>query len=550
MAFLKGYWRRLSQRQLLLLTGFVAAFAVGFDGMAQGAMASVQAAPHYTYAMQLGTIDGVVTHATRQGGIVAIYYLGSLCGAFLAGHIADKYGRSKAVYFGAAWAFLGCALECAAQNLNMMLCARIIAGMGAGQLMSTVPTWTAEIAASHHRGKVITATFMANFVGIALIVWLGFGISFTSFGDGSFRWRFVFAANMLPLFILIPLTMMMPESPRWLVKVGRREEALEILALARGEGAHTTKVQHEVNEIIVADELEKESGTHNSYWSMLVGVGYGDLHIARRVQLGFWLQVMCQFCTGIAAVLIYSGYIFALANFNGIKSSWLGAITNTVGIPATLVAIYSMDVLGRRKLAFVGSTLQTLLLFLIGGLMVAIKNNPENANNLGKATASLIPVYMFVFAATWLVIPWVYATEIFPTALRARGNGFNVAGWSIGYGGGGLVIPIMFQNIGANTFFVIGAFQIITIPIIYCFYPETNQRSLESLDLLFASKSPFVWAEEREFAKRINELEHAVEARMARDGMAQSGAEKDLVHTVQVEKLPSETPSLDAEKAV
>ncbi|KAK5241570.1 hypothetical protein LTR40_013154, partial [Exophiala xenobiotica] len=111
MAFLKGYWRRLSQRQLLLLTGFVAAFAVGFDGMAQGAMASVQAAPHYTYAMQLGTIDGVVTHATRQGGIVAIYYLGSLCGAFLAGHIADKYGRSKAVYFGAAWAFLGCALE-------------------------------------------------------------------------------------------------------------------------------------------------------------------------------------------------------------------------------------------------------------------------------------------------------------------------------------------------------------------------------------------------------------------------------------------------------
>jgi hypothetical protein len=108
----------------------------------------------------------------------------------------------------------------------------------------------------------------------------------------------------------------------------------------------------------------------------------------------------------------------------------------------------------------------------------------------------------------------------------------------------------MFQNIGANTFFVIGAFQIITIPIIYCFYPETNQRSLESLDLLFASKSPFVWAEEREFAKRINELEHAVEARMARDGMAQSGAEKDLVHTVQVEKLPSETPSLDADKAV
>jgi hypothetical protein len=303
-----------------------------------------------------------------------------------------------------------------------MLCARIIAGMGAGQLMSTVPSWTAEIAASHNRGKVVTATFMSNFVGISLVVWLGFGISFTTFGNGSFRWRFVFAANMLPIFPLVLLTLMMPESPRWLVKVGRRDEALEIIALARGQDANTIEVQHEFNEIIAADELEKEGAKRNSYWSMLLGIGYGDLHVARRVQLSFWLQVMTQFCTGIAAILIYSGYIFGLAGFNGIKSFWLGCITDTVGIPATLVAIYSIDVIGRRKLAFVGSTIQTILLFLVGGLIIAANNNPDKASAIGKATASLIPVYMFFFSATWLVIPWVYSTEIFPTALRAKGT--------------------------------------------------------------------------------------------------------------------------------
>lgn len=111
MAFLKGYWRRLSQQRLMLLVGMVAAFGVGFDGMAQGAMASVQAAPQYLTLMQLAGPDGVVTHATRQGGIVAIYYLGCCVGAFLAGHIADTYGRSKAVIIGAMWSILGCTLQ-------------------------------------------------------------------------------------------------------------------------------------------------------------------------------------------------------------------------------------------------------------------------------------------------------------------------------------------------------------------------------------------------------------------------------------------------------
>lgn len=305
----------------------------------------------------------------------------------------------------------------------MMLCARIIAGMGAGQLMTTVPSWTAEIAASHNRGKVVTATFMSNFIGIAFVFWLGFGISFTSFGDDTFRWRFVFAANTLPIFPLLVLTLMMPESPRWLVKVDRREEALEVIAKARGsEDFDNVDVQREFNEVLAIDELEKKDTKKNSYWSMLLGTGYGDLHVARRVQLSFWFQVMTQFCTGIAAVLIYSGKIFALAGFDGLKSFWLGGITNTIGIPATFVAIYTIDVIGRRKLAFIGSAIMTVLLFLVGGLMIAVKNNPGNAAATGTATASLIPIYMFVFSATWLVIPWVYSTEIFPTSLRAKGS--------------------------------------------------------------------------------------------------------------------------------
>jgi hypothetical protein len=109
----------------------------------------------------------------------------------------------------------------------------------------------------------------------------------------------------------------------------------------------------------------------------------------------------------------------------------------------------------------------------------------------------------------------------------------------------------MFSNIGYNTFFVIGAFQIITIPIIYCFYPETNQRSLESLDFLFASKLPFVWNEEREFANRIGELESAVEARMAHGkGALSQPSDREKVQTVEIETSASENPSLSADSRV
>lgn len=98
-------------------------------------------------------------------------------------------------------------------------------------------------------------------------------------------------------------------------------------------------------------------------------------------------------------------------------------------------------------------------------------------------------------------------TEIFPTWLRAKGNAFGVAGWAIGYGGGSLLVPVMFAGINEKTYYVFGAAMLAYIPLVYCFLPETAGRTLESIDMLFCSKSAFVWEEEREFQKRMEVLE-------------------------------------------
>ena len=100
------------------------------------------------------------------------------------------------------------------------------------------------------------------------------------------------------------------------------------------------------------------------------------------------------------------------------------------------------------------------------------------------------------------MIPFVYPTEIFPPCLRAKGNAFGVAGWAIGFGGGSLLVPIMFAGINEKTYYVFGAALLIYIPVIYTFFPETAGRTLEEIDFLFASKSMFTWNEEKEFEKR------------------------------------------------
>ncbi|KAF7585600.1 hypothetical protein BBP40_010493 [Aspergillus hancockii] len=489
---------RLEKRNLLIGINSVAALSILFFGYDQGMMAGVNNSKDYIDLMGFGHTemkDGyltpVVTNSLLQGGIVSVYYLGTLFGALLGGWTGDRIGRIKTIATGAIWATLGAALQCSAQNHNWMICSRLINGIGTGILNAIVPVWATETAEHTSRGQFIAIEFTLNIFGVVLAYWLEFGLSFIDGGKSAFRWRFPIAFQIIFLIVLFVAVWFFPESPRWLVKVGREQEARYILGRLRGSSDEdAVRAEAEFRDIQSVAEMEKSMNHSTSYLAMLFGYKTGKLHLGRRVQLVVWLQIMQEW-VGIAGVTVYAPTIFSIAGFDSMKSQWISGLNNVfyMGIAMFLAGGFSRLAIDARA-----------------------DGNLSRASSFGAAAASMVFIFTSVFGATWLTVPWIYPAEIYPLAVRARGNAWGVVGWSIGNGWLTLLCPVMFESIGEKTLYVFAASNVITIPMVWAFYPESNQRTLEDMDLLFAAETPWVWDAERTFARLKAENPGYIEA--------------------------------------
>ncbi|PCG96121.1 Major facilitator superfamily domain, general substrate transporter [Penicillium occitanis (nom. inval.)] len=462
---------RFEKRQLLIAINCAAALSILMFGYDQGLMGGVNNSKNYIDLMKFGytkDVDGsptpVITNSLLQGGIVSVYYLGTLF-------------------------------------------ARAVNGIGTGILNAIIPVWATETSEHTSRGQFIAIEFTLNIFGVVIAYWMEFGLSFIDGGKSAFRWRFPVAFQIIFLLMLFSMIWFFPESPRWLVKVGRDDEARYILGRLRGSTTpeERARADLEFREISHIAELEKSMTHDHSYLAMLFGYKSGKLHLGRRVQLVIWLQIMQEW-TGIAGVTVYAPTIFSIAGYNAEKSQWISGLNNIFYMFSTLICVFTLDRIGRRWTLYWGSIAQAIAMFLAGGLSRLAINasnsgDASKASSYGAGAASMIFIYTAAFGATWLTVPWLYPAEIFPLAVRARGNAWGVVGWSIGNGWLMLVCPVMFNSIGEKTLYIFAACNIITIPMVWALYPESNQRTLEDMDLLFAADTPWNWDAEETFAR-------------------------------------------------
>jgi len=227
--------------------------------------------------------------------------------------------------------------------------------------------------------------------------------------------RFPIAFQILPLLVLFAVVWTMPESPRYLCKVGRDEEARYILGRLRGEtGEDALRADAEFHDIQNIVRHERKTASRNSYFSMLFGLGSGKLHTARRVQLVIWLQVMQEW-VGIAGVTIYAPTIFRIAGFGSQKSQWISGLNNIFYMFSTLICVFTLDRIGRRWTLYWGSVGQGIAMFLAGGMSrlgldATTAGDQGAAGSYGIAAAAFVYLFTFVFGATWLTVPWLYVS--------------------------------------------------------------------------------------------------------------------------------------------
>lgn len=288
----------------------------------------------------------------------------------------------------------------------------------------------------------------------------------------------------------------------------RRDEAIEILCKIRGD--------KDISDPGIAKEVELieavvEASYHkrNNYINIFLGGRYsGKLHLGRRAILGLVLQQIQQW-TGILVMVSWAAKLFELSGFDAYKASWMSGLLNTFGVIGTAAAALVIDRIGRVWSLQISFIIQGVSLFLVAALIKTSQDNAESnpalSQRLGTAGSAFTFSFIFFFCMFNIVPCWIYGTEIWPQEVRAKGYSFTILGWAIGCGVTTFVIPIMLGNIGWWSFIFFGCMNIVCMPIIHLFYPETAGRSLEEVDLLFASDNPLVSKNMKEYDRRVAE---------------------------------------------
>lgn len=413
---------------------------------------------------------------TVRGTVTACYEVGCFFGALCAYFIGERFGRRKMMLGGGYVMVIGTIITVTAfgpgeprgnvGGFVQFIIGRVITGLGNGANTATIPSWVAESSKAHNRGFLICIEASTVAVGTVIAYWLDFGLSYT---DSSVSWRFPIAFQIFFAFILITGVTFLPESPRWLMTHGRDHEAQMVVAALAGVSFDDPVAISEKNKM--ADALAAMDSKRAARKSDILKGGKNQ-HL-RRALVGASTQLFQQL-GGCNAVIYYSTILFEDSiGLTGRLPLILGGVLSCVYAAFALTSFLLVERVGRRKLFLIGTFGQAGSMFIVFACL--------NAGGAENAKGGAVGLFLFIafFGATWLPLPWLYPAELNSMAVRTEANAIStMTNWLSNF----LVVqvlPTMTASIGEYTFLMFAIANMIFLPIIYLFYPETAGRTLE-----------------------------------------------------------------------
>ncbi|KAF4539444.1 Sugar/inositol transporter [Lasiodiplodia theobromae] len=408
--------------------------------------------------------------------VTAIYDVGCFFGAIIAFTIGERLGRKKAVLLGTTVMAVGALIQTSSYGLAQMFVGRIILGFGNGINTATAPIWQTETSQFKWRGKLVILEMTMNIAGFTLVNWINYGLSFRG---GSVAWRFPLAFQFFFIFILWATVPWLPESPRWLIGQGRMEEARTVIAALEDKPEEHEYVTTEVQTIDYSVRYELEHGIR--WRDLLRGRNTGSTKTIRRLLLGAGTQFMQQF-EGINIMSYYLPTV--LIEYVGVSnemSRLLTACNATSYLVFSSLAIPLVEKWGRRKLMML-STFGQGFAFLIITILLRFSTTSSNGQAFASASIAFFFLYYIAFGMGMLGVPWLYPSEISSYPMRTKGAAVATAtNWITNF----VIVeitPIGIESLGWRFWIVWTVFNAVFLPVIYLFYPETANRSLEDLD--------------------------------------------------------------------
>ncbi|CEK10561.1 sugar porter family MFS transporter [Legionella hackeliae] len=435
---------------LVAIIGSVTGFLFGYDeGIIAGSLNLVR-----NYFSLTHTDVGIMTSALPFGALIG----SMLIGLVLASRFSKRFGRRSTLFFAGLLFLVGALGTAIAAEEWILIFARFMLGIAIGTAAVTTPLYLAETAPMHLRGAIVAVYQLAITIGIVC----AYSVNYVLIEHQA--WRAMFASSAVPALILVLGIFFLPESPRWLISAGKKDEAAKALKRLRNDQS----IHNELAEIQTT--LAKEP--QGSSWKTLF----------KRPLLSVLLLGMTLFClqqlSGINVIIYFAPEIFKNLGF----TNTVGQILATMGIGlvnllVTIIAMVYVDKVGRRKLLLIGFTgacvsLAALSLFSF-----------YQASLLAYLSVTCLTIYIFSFAISIGPVPHIAMSEIFPLHVRGIGMGFSsISNWGFNT----LTVfsfPILHYHFGIEFTFALYAL-ICLLGLFYTYYymPETKNLSLEAIE--------------------------------------------------------------------